>query len=129
MLFHTGDKDVYAVDERDIIAMGAAIVVIGQTVTQTVLQTLLGLLVNYQDVQERAYREIQDAIGDRTPTTEDKFKLPFVEGLILETLRYGSQTPLGVPHCTKEDTELNGYLIPKGTLVASNVWSISHDPR
>ncbi len=92
-------------------------------------QILLGMLVNNQDVQEKAYREIQDVIGDRVPTYTDKFKLPYIEAIILESMRYGTMTPLSSPHCTSEDTELYGYFIPKGTVVAPNVWSISHDPR
>ncbi len=101
----------------------------GQSTTTIIAQSLNAMLVNYQDIQEKAYREIQQVIGDSIPTYKDKFKLPYIEAIILETMRYGTNEPLGSPHCTSEDTELNGYLIPKGTLVASNIWSISHDPR
>ena len=128
-IFFTGDKDVYVLDEKDVLAFGTVNVITGQITTPCAVGILLGMLVNYQDVQERAYREIQDAIGDRTPTTEDKSKMPYVEALILESMRYGANVPLGTPHCTSEDVELNGYIIPKGTLVIPNVWSISHDPR
>ncbi len=110
-------------------AMGAMIVVPGQLSTPIRMQTLLGLLVNYQDVQEKAYREIKKVIGSKTPSYKDKANMPYLEAVILESMRYGTNSALGVPHCTSEDTQLNGYLIPRGTLVAANIWSISHDPR
>ena len=109
--------------------MGANIVVSGQIVTPIIMRTLVAMLINYQEVQEKVYREIQDVIGDRTPVYGDKSNMPYVEAVILESMRYGTNTPIGIPHMTSEDAELNGYLIPKGTLVIPNIWSISHDPR
>ncbi len=120
---------MYAVDEQDVIAMGADVVSTGQLTTSVGLQTLLALLANYQDVQEKAYREIQEIIGDRTPSYQDKFKLPYVQAVIVESLRYATIVPLNNVHCTNDDVELQGYLIPKGTLVVANIWSISHDRR
>ncbi len=123
-----GTTDTYAIDEKDVTAMGMNLLIAGQSTSRS-MDVLLGLLVNHQDIQERAYREIQQAIGDRTPTCGDRAKLPYLEAIILESLRYGSTVTFGLPHCASEDTELNGYLIPKGTMVFYNAWSISHDPR
>ncbi len=114
---------------EDIVAMGADIVTVGQHNISICLQTLIGLMANYQDVQKEAYREIKDVIGDRTPTNADKAKLPYIEAVILESLRYATLFPLGNQHCTSGEVELNGYLIPKGCLVVSNLWAISHDSR
>ncbi len=124
-----GKNEIYAVDIEDIIAMGADIVTVGQQNISTCLQTLVGLMANYHDVQERAYREIREVIGNRTPTNADKAKLPYIEAVILESLRYATLFPLGNQHCTSGEVELNGYFIPKGCLVVSNLWNISHDPR
>ena len=34
----------------------------------------------------------------------------------------------GVPHSAEKTTTLEGYTIPKGSLVASNLWAVHHDP-
>lgn len=36
--------------------------------------------------------------------------------------------PLGVPHCLAQDDIYNGYFLPKGASVISNIWAISRDP-
>ncbi len=104
-------------------------VVNGKATTQFAVDFLVGLLINNQDIQQRAYDEIQGAIGDRVPTCEDKARLPFTEALILESLRYAPVVPTGLPHYSSEDFWLCGYLIPKGTEIIANIWGISHDTR
>ncbi|KAJ3816339.1 cytochrome P450, partial [Lentinula raphanica] len=42
-------------------------------------------------------------------------------------LRWQPATPLGVPHATLEDDWYEGYLIPKGTTILANIWSMNHD--
>ena len=34
-----------------------------------------------------------------------------------------------IPHCAAEDTTLQGYTIPKGSLVVGNLWAVHHDPE
>ncbi len=125
----TGKDDVYTMDENDVMAMGLNIVIAGQTTTQSAVDVLVALLVNYPDIQERAYHDIQEAIGDRIPTCDDKPSLPFIEALVLEGLRYGTVSGLSQPHYNREDIWLDGYLIPKGTMIHANIWSLSHDTR
>ena len=122
-------NDVYTVEENDVVGIGMNIMFAGVGGTPSIMSVLLALLVNHQDIQQRAYHDIMEEIGDRYPTCEDKEKLPFIQAIILETLRYGTVIPVGVPHYTSNHTELGGYLIPKGTMVFQNTWSISHDPR
>ena len=35
----------------------------------------------------------------------------------------------GVPHATYRDTKLNGYDIPKGTIVFNNLYAVLHEPE
>jgi hypothetical protein len=87
----------------------------------------------YPEVQAKAQREIDTVIGgERLPTTEDREKLPYVQRLINEVLRWQPVTPLGrlltlfssihltslvgVPHVCVEDDEYRGYRIPKGAI-------------
>ncbi len=115
------------VDESDIQSVGIMLVGAGMTTTSKTLQMMLAILVNHQDIQDKAYNEIADVIGTRTPTLEDKSSMPFIEALILETLRYHSLLMYAVPHHAKCDAELNGYFIPQGTIIFPNLWGLHHD--
>ncbi|CAG0879740.1 unnamed protein product [Darwinula stevensoni] len=55
--------------------------------------------------------------------------MPYTEAFIMESLRHGSLIPMGAPHVANNDTEINGYFIPKGTIVLGNIWSCHNDRR
>ena len=49
----------------------------------------LAYLVNYPDIQEEMYNSIKDEVGiDRLPELKDKPKIPLVEAVLQESLRY-----------------------------------------
>ncbi|KAF7357546.1 O-methylsterigmatocystin oxidoreductase [Mycena sanguinolenta] len=82
----------------------------------------------YPDIQKRAQTEIDTVIGtDRLPEFEDRPSLPYVEALYREIMRWRPVTPLGVPHASVEDDIYDGYFIPKGTTVISNIWAMTRD--
>ena len=77
----------------------------------------------YPDVQKRAQAEIDAVIGpNRLPTLADRSRLPYVEALVSEVLRWGPIGPVCIPHRLMEDDVYNGYFIPKGTVILANVW-------
>lgn len=59
----------------------------------------------------------------------EKQKLPFVEAVLLELLRFKTVVPLGVPHETLRDTVLNGYFIPQGSMVLANLYGAHMDSK
>ncbi|KAI0066575.1 cytochrome P450, partial [Artomyces pyxidatus] len=82
------------------------------------ISTLFLVLALYPEVQRRAQAEL-DAVtkGQRLPDFGDKPRLPYVEALWKEVLRWKSVAPVGVPHATTEDNVYDGYFIPKGAVV------------
>ena len=116
-------------DEKDTIYAGADLLFAGVTTTTSFLTNILGILVNHPSIQDKAYDEIITAIGKRYPHIEDRKNTPYVEAVILEAFRYTAFVPLMVPHYTSRETELNGYLIPEGTTVFPNMWSLHHDDK
>ena len=117
------------IDELNIVTLGSDMFMAGSTTTSKTLQMMLAVLVNYQEIQDKAYMEINAVIGKRNPTMADRPLMPFIEALILETLRYHSLLMYSIPHKARCDAELNGYLIPKGTFIFPNLWSLHHDER
>lgn len=87
-------------------------------------------LVNNPAVQDRAQKDVDSVIPrDRLPALDDKRNLPFIEAFILETMRHRTLAPFSLQHATSNDTELNGYFIPKGALVLVNLQSVHMDRK
>jgi cytochrome P450 len=77
----------------------------------------------YPEVQKRAQAEIDRVVGrDRLPTMFDRPNLPYIEALILETLRWHPISPIPLAHKCEKDDVYGDYLIPKGALIMANVW-------
>ena len=74
-------------------------------------------------MQKRAQGEIDRVIGrERLPGFSDRSRLPYVDAMCKELLRWRLVLPLGVAHATTEDDVYKGYFIPKGTTVLPNTW-------
>jgi len=52
----------------------------------------------------------------------------YAEAVISEVLRIASIVPIGVLHNCVQDTVFHGMLIPKDTIVISNIQGVHHDP-
>ncbi|KAF8266320.1 cytochrome P450 [Lactarius quietus] len=93
-----------------------------------ILSLLITVLLN-PDVQLRAQRELDLVTGrERLPTFEDRPRLPFIDAMCKEVLRWQPIAPLSVPHATTQDDIYDGFLIPKCAVVLANTWAILHDP-
>ncbi|XP_063803849.1 cytochrome P450 1B1-like [Pseudophryne corroboree] len=100
----------------------------GQDTNSMALTWIILLLIKYPHVQQKLQEEIDRVVGqDRLPTAEDKAKLPYVLAFIYETLRFTSFVPMTIPHSTTCDVTIDGFYIPKDTVVFINQWSVNHD--
>ncbi|KAI0069200.1 cytochrome P450 [Artomyces pyxidatus] len=101
----------------------------GADTTVSAVHTLYLAMTLYPETQRKAQAEIDAVVGsDRLPTFSDRPNLPYVEALFSETLRWGTVAPLGVPHIVSADDIHDGYFIPKGTVVMTNIKHMLHDP-
>jgi cytochrome P450 len=82
----------------------------------------------YPDVQKRAQEAIDSVLkGQRLPDFSDYGKIPYLDALVNEVLRWNPGAPLGLFHAVNKDDYYEGYLIPKGSMIVPNVWAILHD--
>ena len=72
----------------------------------------------YPEIQRKAQEEVVSLVGlARLPSSEHRQSLPYVEAIILETLRWKPIVPANTPHVVVQDDEYGGYFIPKDTVV------------
>ncbi|KAL3870413.1 hypothetical protein ACJMK2_038481 [Sinanodonta woodiana] len=101
----------------------------GLLTTRNGLLCILLVLLHHHECVDRMYQEIVDVVGlERSPSLNDRPSMPYTEALLLEALRYITHIPIGVPHGAMEDVELEGYNIPKGSMLIINSWTAHHDP-
>ncbi len=99
-----------------------------ETSSTTIRWTLLYMMA-YPDIQGKVQQELDTVIGrNRMPEWNDRLELPYTEAVLREIQRIRTIAPLGFPHEVSKDTKLNGYDIPKGSLVFSNIWAAHNDP-
>jgi cytochrome P450 family 2 subfamily U polypeptide 1 len=99
------------------------------TSAQTVTWLLL-VLANRPEIQRNIHQEMDRVIGPNSvPTVEDRERLPYLNAVVLENMRYRTVGPLALPHKAAAACEVGGYTIPEGAQVLGNLYSIHHDPR
>lgn len=75
-------------------------------------------------IQKAIRSEIHEVLQNDPPTMEDIPHLPLVEASIYETQRIRSVVPVGIPHGATEEVEVDGFRIPKGTMIVPLQWAV-----
>lgn len=71
---------------------------------------------------------IDEVVGRRRlPMYEDREKLPYIEAVVEEVLRWRPIASAGIPHRNMTEDTYNGYSIPEGSIVIPNHWAIGRD--
>ncbi|KAJ3558862.1 hypothetical protein NM688_g675 [Phlebia brevispora] len=124
------NRDKHGLSYREMAWLAGAMYGAGAETTAAVLDVFVLAMVLHPYVLHRAQKEIDAVVGrDRLPSFSDKEQLPYIDAIIKELLRWRPVGPLSMPRATVQDDWYQGYFIPKGTLVISNVWAINRDPK
>ena len=87
-------------------------------------------LLNHPNVMKRARIELDNEIGQEKLIDElDIYKLQYLQGIISETLRLYPAAPMLVPHMSSNDCTIEGYDIPRDTMLLVNAWALHRDPK
>lgn len=96
--------------------------------TASILETFVLAMMLHPEVQAKVHAELDDVLGNGViPTFEDRTRLPYLQAVLYEVMRWNPVFPLGVPHATTTSDIYEGYHIPKGCIVIFNVWAMSRD--
>ncbi|KAF9531077.1 cytochrome P450 [Crepidotus variabilis] len=116
--------------EHDIKWSAASLYSGGADTTVSAIYAFFLAMVLHPGVQKKAQAELDSVVGNgRLPSFSDRDSLPYLSAVASEVLRWHAVTPTGVPHRVTEDNISEGFLIPKGAIVISNVWKMLHDPQ
>jgi len=95
-------------DRYGISSMGLIVLEGGTDTSSAFLQSFVLALVCHPELQRKAQQEVDALISeDRLPTIEDYEKLPYVNALVKEVLRYRPILPLAVPHYMTQDEHVS----------------------
>ncbi|XP_057793706.1 trimethyltridecatetraene synthase-like [Salvia miltiorrhiza] len=95
----------------------------------SVVEWAIHEILKQPHIIEKAKAEMNNVIGrNRWVEESDSTHLPYINAIIMETMRLHPIATLLAPHCAIEDCNVAGYNISKGTVVFVNAWSIGRDP-
>lgn len=86
-----------------------------ETTARTMSATWYALASNPETL-EKLQAELDRELGDRTPTLEDLYRLPYTLQVVKEVLRLYPAAPFYVRDAVVDD-EIDGYPVPKGSAV------------
>ena len=119
-----------AFDYEDLIRCLGDLFAAGTETSATTTKWALQYMMMNPKIQTRVQEELDRVIGhDRVVSLKDRSNLPYTEATLMEVQRMSSILPVGAPRATNVDTRLNGYDIPKGTVIMANIWAVHHDPE
>lgn len=99
----------------------------GHETTANGIAWSLYLLATHPEIRARAEKEIEAALGGRTPTLEDLKQMPFVLQIFKEAMRMYPPAYILGRRCYR-DVEIGGYPIKKNQLLFVNIAGIHRRP-
>ncbi|KAF9235276.1 cytochrome P450 [Melanogaster broomeanus] len=92
----------------------------GSETSSGVLATFLLAMVLNPEIQEKAHAQVEAVVGKgRLPTLDDRPSLTYIDAYYARNVAMES---CSVPHAVVNDDVYDGYHIPKGATVLTNIW-------
>ena len=105
-----------------------ALFIAGIANLSTSMQVVMNNLAYHATIQQQIYAEIQKTFDGKVSVGQCRDgKLPYTRAFLFELLRHSALAPFGLPRAAISDVEFEGYNIPKGTMVLTNLWHLHHD--
>uniref|UniRef100_A0A8C2MMC5 Cytochrome P450 3A n=1 Tax=Cricetulus griseus TaxID=10029 RepID=A0A8C2MMC5_CRIGR len=113
-----------SLSDMEIIAQSIIFISAGYDSTSSTLDFALYLLATHPDVQKKLQEEIDVTLPNKVPLNYDKY----LDMVLNKTLRlYPVSSRL--ERVCKQDVEMDGAFVPKGSVVNVPVYALHHDPQ
>lgn len=99
----------------------------GYPVVTNMMMWGLLMVANEPEVQEKLFEEYQSIVGSGVPGPMNRTDLVYSEAVMYEVLRIVC-SPI-IPHVANQDTEIQGYRVPKDTMVMFNTCDLNFNPE
>ncbi len=100
----------------------------GHETTSNALTWTWYLLSQHPAAEARLHQELDAVLEGRPPTLADLDRLPYTEQVVKEAMRLYPPVFM-MARMAREDTEIGGYPVPKGSEVVLWIYQAHHDPR
>ncbi|KAM0857512.1 hypothetical protein ACQ4PT_048420 [Festuca glaucescens] len=103
----------------------------GSGTSASAMEWAMAELLKNPKIMAKAQLEVRQVLGPNRDiiTNNDIGQLDYMRLVIKEILRLHTITPLHGPREAREDCEIMGYVIPKGTKIIVKTFAISRDPK
>ncbi|XP_049988872.1 cytochrome P450 3A11 isoform X2 [Alexandromys fortis] len=118
-----------ALSDMEIMAQSIIFIFAGYETTSSTLAFTLYLLATHPDIQKKLQEEIDVALPNKTPPGYDKvMEMEYLDMVLSETLRL---YPIAnrLERVCKQDVEMDGVFVPKGSVVMVPLYALHHDPQ
>ncbi|XP_040836340.1 cytochrome P450 3A6-like isoform X1 [Ochotona curzoniae] len=118
-----------ALTDTELVAQSIAFLSAGYETTSNTLSLIMYILATHSDVQQKLQQEVDAAFSNKALVTYDAvMQMEYLDMVVNEVLRL---YPIAsrIERVCKKDFEINGVLIPKGTIVAVPVFALHQDPK
>ncbi|XP_077225029.1 cytochrome P450 81Q32-like [Tasmannia lanceolata] len=110
--------------------LALALQVAGTDTSAVSMEWAMSLLLNHPDVLDKLRDELDTHVGQgRMIDESDLPNLKYLQNCITETLRLYPAGPLLIPHESAEECTVEGFDVPRGTMLMANIWAIHRDPK
>lgn len=126
LLMHAKDEKDLPLTDEEILDEFKTFLLTGHETTACTLAWMWCLLSEHPTWRQRLEEELEQVLGKRTPTMEDLPHLPLLRAIFHETMRLYPVWALA--RTNLEEDIIYGYQIPKGSLIALNVYALHRHP-
>ncbi|KAM0903017.1 hypothetical protein ACQ4PT_018839 [Festuca glaucescens] len=120
------DPDYYT----DTILKGIVLILFttGTDTTALTIEWTMALLMTHPELLRKTREEIDANVGTgRLVDETDMAKLPYLQCVVKESLRFCPVGPLIPAHEAMEDCTVGGFRVRRGTMILVNAWAINRD--
>lgn len=129
MLMLAVDEDGEFMDDRQLRDEVATLFAAGHETTSNAMSWTWYLLSQHPEVETRLHEELDTVLAGRQPTLAELPNLPYALKIIKESMRLYPPAWILNGRIALEDTELNGYTIPKGSTIFISPYAMHRLPH